>query len=210
MSVGCCHLCDLSSLHSLLFWGSNTIIRQRSSPSNTPIIHRINSATLRHVSDGAVGLIGVQDPGGNWATHGWTAAVVAVFGGNGMWCLEHIIPYLRSGWWCNNHLEKYEFVNGKDYPIYEMENKKCLKPPTRYYIILLYHIIPPKTCQCEATFHTDSMLGFFFQPISRKIGQYGPVRWKKHMFETTTRSTSIYRFSAPNDWVWVKFGYMDI
>ena len=22
-----------------------------------------------------------------------------------------------------NHLEKYEFVNGKDYPIYEMENK---------------------------------------------------------------------------------------
>jgi hypothetical protein len=21
-------------------------------------------------------------------------------------------------------------VNGKDYPIYEMENKKCLKPPT--------------------------------------------------------------------------------
>ena len=28
------------------------------------------------------------------------------------------------GWWqCNNHLEKYEFVNGKDYPIYIMENK---------------------------------------------------------------------------------------
>jgi hypothetical protein len=23
-------------------------------------------------------------------------------------------------------------VNGKDYPIYEMENKKCLKPPTRW------------------------------------------------------------------------------
>jgi len=19
-----------------------------------------------------------------------------------------------TGWWCNNHLEKYEFVNGKD------------------------------------------------------------------------------------------------
>ena len=38
-----------------------------------------------------------------------------------------------SGWWCNNHLEKYEFVNGKDgNPIYEMENKKCLKPPTSY------------------------------------------------------------------------------
>ena len=22
-----------------------------------------------------------------------------------------------TGWWCNNHLEKYEFVKGKDYPI---------------------------------------------------------------------------------------------
>ena len=20
----------------------------------------------------------------------------------------------RAGWWCNNHLEKYEFINGKD------------------------------------------------------------------------------------------------
>ena len=28
-----------------------------------------------------------------------------------------------TGWWCNNHLEKYELVNGKDYPIYKMENK---------------------------------------------------------------------------------------
>ena len=23
---------------------------------------------------------------------------------------------MMTGWWCNNHLEKYEFVNGKDYP----------------------------------------------------------------------------------------------
>ena len=35
-----------------------------------------------------------------------------------------------TGWWCNNHLEKYEFVNGKDDNPYIMENKKCLKPPT--------------------------------------------------------------------------------
>jgi hypothetical protein len=28
-----------------------------------------------------------------------------------------------AGWWCNNHLEKYEFVNGKDdIPYMEMEN----------------------------------------------------------------------------------------
>jgi len=35
-----------------------------------------------------------------------------------------------TGWWCNNQLEKYEFVNGKDDIPYIMENKKCLKPPT--------------------------------------------------------------------------------
>ena len=29
------------------------------------------------------------------------------------------------------HLEKYEFVNGKDDIPYIMENKKCSKPPTR-------------------------------------------------------------------------------
>jgi hypothetical protein len=28
-----------------------------------------------------------------------------------------------------NPLEKLK-VNGKEYPIYEMDNKKCLKPPT--------------------------------------------------------------------------------
>ena len=38
---------------------------------------------------------------------------------------------LSSGWWCNSHLEKYE-RNGKDYPIYEMENKTCLRPPTSH------------------------------------------------------------------------------
>ena len=29
-----------------------------------------------------------------------------------------------AGWRCNNHLEKYEKVNGKDYPKYIMEKKK--------------------------------------------------------------------------------------
>ena len=46
-------------------------------------------------------------------------------------CLFYGKDDIPSGWWCSNHLEKYEFVNGKDYPIYEMENKKCSKPPTR-------------------------------------------------------------------------------
>jgi hypothetical protein len=40
------------------------------------------------------------------------------------------------GWRGNNHVEKYEFVNGKNYPIHEMDNKPCLKPPTRLAIAL--------------------------------------------------------------------------
>ena len=32
----------------------------------------------------------------------------------GLW---YIYIY-TSVWWLKNHLEKYEFVNGKDYPIY--------------------------------------------------------------------------------------------
>ena len=39
----------------------------------------------------------------------------------------YIYTYLVGGL---NHLEKYELVNWKDYPIYEMENQTCLKPPT--------------------------------------------------------------------------------
>ena len=34
----------------------------------------------------------------------------------------HTYIYIYS-WWCNNHLEKYEFVNGKDDNPYIMENK---------------------------------------------------------------------------------------
>ena len=29
-------------------------------------------------------------------------------------CYNMYIYVYMCGWWCNNHLEKYEFVNGKD------------------------------------------------------------------------------------------------
>ena len=44
--------------------------------------------------------------------------------------------YLLGGF---NHLEKYEFVNGKDYPIYYGKHKTCLKPLTSYDMLLCYH-----------------------------------------------------------------------
>ena len=41
--------------------------------------------------------------------------------------VDYMYLYIYTGWWCNNHLEKYEFVNGKDYIPYmkwiEMEHK---------------------------------------------------------------------------------------
>ena len=37
---------------------------------------------------------------------------------------------LLSGWWFQPSWKI--LVNGKEYPIYEMENKKCLKPPASY------------------------------------------------------------------------------
>ena len=44
---------------------------------------------------------------------------------------------LKSGWWCNNHLGKHEFVNGKDdnpyIYIYHGKSNSCSKPPTRKY-----------------------------------------------------------------------------
>jgi len=43
-----------------------------------------------------------------------------------------------------NHLEKYEFVNGKDDIPYIMESKTYLKPPTSHIIILS----PPTSIVC--------------------------------------------------------------
>ena len=39
--------------------------------------------------------------------------------------------HILAGWWCDNHLEKYDFINGKDdIPYMTWKIKKCWKPPT--------------------------------------------------------------------------------
>jgi hypothetical protein len=45
-------------------------------------------------------------------------------------CVDDFPIETSTGWWSTYPSEKYEFVNGKDDPIYEMENIKCSKPPT--------------------------------------------------------------------------------
>ena len=56
-----------------------------------------------------------------------------------MFCTLHVrqrwqktaVDALQQSWLVVLTILKNMKVNGKDYPIYEMENKKCLKPPTR-------------------------------------------------------------------------------
>ena len=65
-----------------------------------------------------------------------SAGVISL--GESMW-KPKIHQNTKSGWWCNTHLEKYEFVNGKDDIPYEME-KTSLKPPTRSGCFILCHL----------------------------------------------------------------------
>jgi hypothetical protein len=43
---------------------------------------------------------------------------------------EYHILYRYTGWGYTYPSEKYEFVSWDDYSPYNMENKKCSKPPT--------------------------------------------------------------------------------
>ena len=57
------------------------------------------------------------------------------------WYIYIICIYIY-GWWYTYPAKKYEFVNGKDYPIYY--GKIYLKPPTIYiYIYNIYNITNP-------------------------------------------------------------------
>ena len=57
---------------------------------------------------------------------------------------------------CFNHLEKYEFVNGKDYPIYEMENNPNVWNHQPGNHLIGYHSLP------ALHFVSHSCLGFIW------------------------------------------------
>ena len=55
---------------------------------------------------------------------------------------KYFLSYI-PGWWCNNHLEKYDFVNGKDdIPYMTWKVIKAMFQTTNQYIILSSHIYP--------------------------------------------------------------------
>ena len=49
-----------------------------------------------------------------------------------------------TGWWCNKHLEKYEFVNGKDDPFFIIENKSHVwnQQPVHTLLVSISYIHP--------------------------------------------------------------------
>ena len=57
------------------------------------------------------------------------------------WCINSVVYRFLSGWWCNNHLEKYEFVNGKDYPIYYIW--KVNNVPNHHPVIMVNNMVSP-------------------------------------------------------------------
>ena len=75
-----------------------------------------------------------------------------------------------------NHLEKYEFVNGKDCPIYETENKKCLKPPTSDLSIHPFIII--------------LLLPVYLCFVASHSGPLRPSRWGKFRKSTHRKITN--------------------
>jgi len=59
-------------------------------------------------------------PGGSRPDHQWSSSNLPKNHPDAMiYTYIYTYIYIIGGF---NHLEKYEFVNGKDYPIYEMEN----------------------------------------------------------------------------------------
>ena len=55
--------------------------------------------------------------------------------------IEWSVGYVLSGWFLVDLPLWKIWVNGKDYPIYEMENRKYLKPPTTRYPV--FQLSPP-------------------------------------------------------------------
>ena len=105
-------------------------------------------------------------------TPSWLVTVVAI---NQLWlgimmgCNPVVRGYkgiiIYTGWWYNNHLEKYEFVNGKIIIpyiyIYEMENKNHVwnhQPAVEFFSIFAVYIWSFSS--------NDSLLLFSFPPTA--------------------------------------------
>ena len=72
-----------------------------------------------------------------------------------------LLDTTKTGWWCNNHLEKYEFVNGKDdIPYMKWNIKHVPKPPTRDITKNWFSTI------AERVDYHDTISGLFHSPKS--------------------------------------------
>ena len=75
----------------------------------------------------------LQPEKANWKiTVNWLIIIGYIFDNhnNGYIYIYIMDIWWISGWWLKNHLEKYESQWEGWQPIYDMENKRCLKPPS--------------------------------------------------------------------------------
>jgi hypothetical protein len=82
-----------------------------------------------------------------------------------------------SGWWFQP-LWKI-LVNGKDYSIYYMENKTCLKPPTSIYIILYIIYTPWKLVPFHAcvAWHKATARQLSAARVDKGLGKSNAEPW---------------------------------
>ena len=73
-------------------------------------------------------------------------------------------PPCISACWCNNHLEKYEFVNGKDDIPYMKWKTTCSKQPTIYIYIYIRAIIDVVCGSCVARHIIHSIIEIWAWP----------------------------------------------
>ena len=103
------------------------------------------------------------------------------------WC---VYIYIISGWWWLNHLEKYEFVNGKDdisYMKWKIKNVPNHQPDIYIYIrTYLYIIIDPLYKRhrgphvggWQLLMHATSNTSMLATPAWSWCGQQGDFIWE--------------------------------
>jgi hypothetical protein len=100
-----------------------------------------------------------------------------------------------SGWWCKTHLDKYEFVNVQDYPVY-YGNKKWLKPPTSYSNTYSLVTGTAPTFTKQKNIHSRSYAAYPFLQLGEQCNR-GFQSAPTYNLQTILR---VYRWPKPYPW----------
>ena len=108
-------------------------------------------------------------------------------------------PVLKSLYWLVVYLPSWkmmEFVNGKGYPRYEMENKTCSKPPTKYIYIYIWVWVNTYRYICSGmNIHLPAILMFTRGTRFRHTAIY---KWLSSIAVLWPKSKSLKRWPSQN------------